>query len=195
MPFSCCWYYRQFQVDRARRIVRERCPAGTKLLDSGQWSSLDCHWTGMDWDGLTMEIWKVIILTIGQRWVGMDLLPASDLSSTCPMSQLVHQYPLESWHPLDYSNVQWIWMDSDAHDSDQCLPAILSGPQWPAVSPPIVLWPNEIKIWKRLQNHINRALSWTTIENSLSDKSSTKLPIQLSWPKMDSGFQQDQYIN
>jgi len=51
----------------------------------------------MDWDGLTMEIWKVIILTIGQRWVGMDLLmPASDLSSTCPMSQLVHQYPLES---------------------------------------------------------------------------------------------------
>ena len=51
----------QFQVDRARRIVRERCPAGSKMIDSGQWSfsptgSLD--WGGgrlveIDWDGLS----------------------------------------------------------------------------------------------------------------------------------------------
>ena len=39
----------QFQVDRARRIVRERCPAGSKMIDSGQWSFSA---TGsLDWGG------------------------------------------------------------------------------------------------------------------------------------------------
>jgi len=59
-------------------------------------SGLSLGWDGLGWiDSGNLE---VIILTIGQRWIGVDLLLASDqdLTNNCSMSQLVHQYPLES---------------------------------------------------------------------------------------------------
>ena len=102
---------------------------------------LSLDWGGLGENGLTAETWKVNILTIGQRWIGMDSLPNSEqgLSINCPLDFQCPNWLIDTNWGLD---IRWImsigfgWiLGSNAHDSDQSLPAILSGPwscvQWP----------------------------------------------------------------
>ena len=112
-------------------------------MDSEVIIGLSLDLGGLGEDGLTVGTWKVNILTIGQH-DGLGWIHCQTVTKAFP--SIVHwiiNVPTGSLRPPEilistgsFMSIGFGWiLDSEANDSDQSLPAILSLPwsyvQWP----------------------------------------------------------------
>ena len=114
-----CNNFSFFQVDRARQIVKERCSAGTKLLDSGQWEELKIGLGGIG-EPLRLEACEQWLdWDFGKRYhpekIVCDSSPNPNLNQTLQWSTSSwgHGYyyqrcTLDCWHLFHQCQRKWL---------------------------------------------------------------------------------------